>query len=161
VDGGNATYREPGQWGTSRRAKSRPSPLTVDGAIATRVIGEQFGRCGMLDELARFRIADGRLVDVSAPSPTGLQDELLACLDTAPRSRRVGELAIGCNTALDRLIGGSSRTRGSGRPRRVRRSLPRETGADGSCVTHVDVVAEGCTITVDGHRIMEEGRFLV
>jgi leucyl aminopeptidase (aminopeptidase T) len=38
---------------------------------------------------------------------------------------------------------------------------PRETGAGWSCPTHVDVVASGCTITVDGTRIMEDGVFLV
>jgi leucyl aminopeptidase (aminopeptidase T) len=160
--GGNAIYREPGQWGNLPAGEVATSPLTVDGIFATRVIGEQFSRYGMLDEPAVFRIADGRLVDVSAPSPADLREELLAYLDTEPCSRRVGEFAIGCNTALDRLIGELLQDEkfpgvhiAFGDP------YPRETGADWSCVTHVDIVAEGCTITVDGRPIMKAGTFSI
>jgi leucyl aminopeptidase (aminopeptidase T) len=160
--GGNPIYREPGQWGNLPAGEVATSPLTVDGVIATRVIGEQFSRYGMLDEPARFTVADGRLVDVSAPSPAPLRAELLDYLDTEPCSRRVGEFAIGCNTALDQLIGELLQDEkfpgvhiAFGDP------YPRETGADWSCVTHVDVVAEGCTITVDGRPIMEGGFFTV
>jgi leucyl aminopeptidase (aminopeptidase T) len=160
--GGNAIYREPGQWGNLPAGEVATSPLTVAGVIATRVIGEQFGRYGMLDEPARFTIRDGLVVGVDAPSPAGLQDELLAYLGAAPCSRRVGEFAIGCNTALDQLIGELLQDEkfpgvhiAFGDP------YPRETGADWSCPTHVDVVASGCTITVDGTRIMEDGVFLV
>jgi leucyl aminopeptidase (aminopeptidase T) len=160
--GGNAIYREPGQWGNLPAGEVATSPLTIDGVIATRVIGEQFGRYGMLDEPARFTIEGGEVVGVDAPSPAGLQEELLAYLDGAPCSRRVGEFAIGCNTALEHLIGELLQDEkfpgvhiAFGDP------YTRETGADWSCPTHVDVVASGCTITVDGRRIMEDGVFLV
>jgi leucyl aminopeptidase (aminopeptidase T) len=160
--GGNAIYREPGQWGNLPAGEVATSPLTVDGVIATKVIGEQFGRYGMLDEPARFTISDGQVVGVDAPSPAGLEDELLAYLDGSPCSRRVGEFAIGCNTALEHLIGELLQDEkfpgvhiAFGDP------YPRETGADWSCPTHVDVVASGCTITVDGACIMDDGVFLV
>jgi len=160
--GGNAIYREPGQWGNLPAGEVATSPLTVDGVIGTRVIGEQFGQYGMLDEPARFTIRDGLVVGVDAPSPAGLQDELLTYLGAAPCSRRVGEFAIGCNTALTHLIGELLQDEkfpgvhiAFGDP------YPRETGADWSCPTHVDVVASGCTIIVDGTCIMEDGVFLV
>jgi aminopeptidase len=160
--GGNAIYRAPGQWGNLPAGEVATSPLTVDGVFVSRVIGEHFSRYGMLEEPARFEIADGRLVLASAPSPAGLEDELLAYLHTEPCSSRVGEFAIGCNTALDSLIGELLQDEkfpgvhiAFGDP------YPRETGADWSCVTHVDIVAEGCTIKVDGQPIMEGGKFVV
>ena len=36
-----------------------------------------------------------------------------------------------------------------------------ETGADWDCPTHVDVLASHATVSVDGRRIMEDGRILV
>ena len=160
--GGNAIYREPGQWGNLPAGEVATSPLTVDGVIATRVIGDQFGRYGLLSEPARFFIREGRVVEVTAPSPDGLEQELLAYLDQEPCSRRVGEFAIGCNTALKQLTGNLLQDEkfpgvhvGIGDP------YARETGADWSCVTHVDVVASGCTVNVDGACIMSDGAFLV
>jgi leucyl aminopeptidase (aminopeptidase T) len=160
--GGNAIYREPGQWGNLPAGEVATSPLSVEGVIATKVLGDQFGRYGMLAKPARFVIRDTRAVEVDAPSPAGLEEELLAYLDQHPCSRRVGEFAIGCNTALTRLIGHLLQDEkfpgvhvAFGDP------YARETGADWSCPTHVDVVASGCTLIVDGTCIMRDGAFLV
>jgi leucyl aminopeptidase (aminopeptidase T) len=158
--GGNAIYREPGRWGNLPAGEVATSPLTVDGVIATRVLGDRFGRYGLLEEPVRFVISDAVVAEVDAPRPVGLERELLTYLDQAPCSRRVGEFAIGCNTALTRLTGDLLQDEkfpgvhlGFGDP------YARETGADWSCVTHMDVVASDCTIDVDGLRIMEDGVF--
>jgi leucyl aminopeptidase (aminopeptidase T) len=160
--GGNAIYREPGQWGNLPAGEVATSPLTVDGVIATRVLGDRFGRYGLLEEPVRFTISDAVVTEVDAPSPAGLEGELLAYLDQAPCSRRVGEFAVGCNTALTRLTGDLLQDEkfpgvhlGFGDP------YARETGASWSCTTHMDVVASECTIDVDGLRIMEGGVFQI
>jgi aminopeptidase len=50
----------------------------------------------------RLRFSEGRVVDASAE--TG-EDYLLETLDTDEGARRIGELGVGCNPAIDRYLG--------------------------------------------------------
>lgn len=160
--GGNAIYREPGRWGNLPAGEVATSPLTVDGVFASRVLGDRFGRYGLLDEPVSIRLRDGRFETLEAPSPPGLYEELYAFLTRSDCSGRVGEFAIGCNTSLEELCGDLLQDEkfpgvhiGFGDP------YPRETGASWSCDSHMDVVASNCTVVVDGVTIMSCGRFVL
>jgi aminopeptidase len=158
--GGNAIYREPGRWGNLPAGEVGTSPLTVDGVFATRVLGDVFGRYGLLDEPVRFHVKHGRFTELEAPP--GLAEELTEFLTQTDCAGRVGEFAIGCNTSLTELCGDLLQDEkfpgvhiAFGDP------YPRETGATWSCDSHMDVVGSDCTVTVDGITIMSDGRFLL
>lgn len=79
-----------------------------------------------------------------------------------PNSSRVGEFAIGTNVGLTRIIGNFLQDEkfpgvhvAFGDP------YGHGTGADWTAPSHVDVLASHATVAVDGHRLMENGRFLI
>jgi leucyl aminopeptidase (aminopeptidase T) len=89
-----------------------------------------------------------------------LRDEFWAYLHEDPQGTRVGEFAIGTNIALTALSGNLLQDEkipgvhlAFGNP------YPSLTGADWSASTHVDLVAPGGRIVVDGETIMDGGRF--
>ncbi len=110
----------------------------------------------------RFRFQDGKVVDASAEQG---EEFLLEMLDTDDGARRLGELGIGTNFGiatgtkeilLDEKIGGTIHLA-------VGMSYP-ETGGENSSAVHWDMVCDlrrGGSITVDGHELQRDGRFVV
>jgi aminopeptidase len=110
----------------------------------------------------RFRFESGRIVDASAERG---EDFLIEMLDTDEGSRRLGELGIGTNYAIDRgtrdvlldeKIGGTVHLA-------VGKSYP-ETGGTNDSAVHYDMVCDlrqGGRLTADGELLSEDGRFVV
>jgi aminopeptidase len=110
----------------------------------------------------RLRFEAGKVVDASAERGEAYLTELL---DTDPGARRLGELGIGTNYAIDRgtrevlldeKIGGTVHLA-------VGRSYPESGGTNESAV-HTDLVCDlrrGGKIVVDGETLQEDGRFVV
>ncbi len=110
----------------------------------------------------RLRFEAGKVVDASAERG---EEFLVELLDTDPGARRLGELGIGTNYAIDRgtrevlldeKIGGTVHLA-------VGRSYPESGGVNESAV-HTDLVCDlrqGGRITVDGETMQEDGRFVV
>jgi aminopeptidase len=110
----------------------------------------------------RLRFDAGRIVDASAERG---EDFLVQMLDTDDGSRRLGELGIGTNYAIDRgtrdvlldeKIGGTVHLA-------VGKSYP-ETGGVNESAVHYDMVCDlrrGGKLTVDGDVLEENGRFVV
>jgi aminopeptidase len=110
----------------------------------------------------RLRFDSGKVVDASAERGEAYLIELL---DTDPGARRLGELGIGTNYAIDRgtrevlldeKIGGTVHLA-------VGRSYPESGGTNESAV-HTDLVCDlrqGGKIVVDGETLQEDGRFVV
>jgi aminopeptidase len=110
----------------------------------------------------RLRFEAGRVVDASAERG---EEFLLKLLDTDDGARRLGELGIGTNYAIDRgtrevlldeKIGGTVHMA-------VGASYPESGGTNESAV-HTDLVCDlrlGGRIEVDGEVMQEDGRFVV
>jgi aminopeptidase len=110
----------------------------------------------------RLRFESGRIVDASAERG---EEYLVKLLDTDDGARRLGELGIGTNYAIDRgtrevlldeKIGGTVHMA-------VGASYPESGGTNESAV-HTDLVCDlrlGGTIEVDGETMQEDGKFVV
>jgi aminopeptidase len=110
----------------------------------------------------KLRFESGKVVDAAAEQG---EEYLISLLDTDEGARRLGELGIGTNYAIDRgtrnvlldeKIGGTVHMAvGAGYP---------ECGGDNQSAVHTDLVCDlrrGGRIEVDGEPFQEDGRFLV
>jgi len=110
----------------------------------------------------RLRFEAGKVVDASAERG---EEFLVELLDTDPGARRLGELGIGTNYAIDRgtrevlldeKLGGTVHMA-------VGRSYP-ESGGENESAVHTDLVCDlrlGGRIEVDGTVMQEDGKFVV
>jgi aminopeptidase len=110
----------------------------------------------------RLRFESGKVVDAGAERG---EEFLIELLDTDPGARRLGELGIGTNYAIDRgtrevlldeKIGGTVHMA-------VGRSYPESGGVNESAV-HTDLVCDlrlGGKLEVDGEVMQEDGKFVV
>jgi len=115
----------------------------------------------MLSPPLRIVIRAGRVASLET-SNAQLESEFREYLGQHPNSNRAGEFAIGTNVGLTRIIGNFLQDEkfpgvhiAFGDPYGF------ETGADWQAPSHVDALASHATVTVDGRRIMENGRFLI
>ena len=110
----------------------------------------------------RLRFEDGRAVEAEAEKN---QDHLMALLDSDEGARRVGEFGVGTNDQIkiftknmlfDEKIGGTIHLA-------LGTSFPEAGGVNKSAI-HWDLLCdmrEGGTITIDGKRVYEAGRFVI
>jgi leucyl aminopeptidase (aminopeptidase T) len=155
-------YHEPGTWGNLPEGETFTCPASLDGILGGEVLGDHFSeKYGILAHPARFEVEKGRVRRVDAQHEE-LQRELETYLAQHENSNRAGEFAIGTNIGLDGLTGNLLQDE----------KLPgvhvafgdpygRETGADWTCTSHMDVVATRSTIKVDGEYLMKEGKFVI
>ena len=154
-------YRRQGTWGNLPEGEVFTSPARVDGVLTVDELGDYFSeQYGVLSEPVTFRIEDSIAVEITSEN-TALANELAGYLDSSENGRRVGEFAIGTNTALTRLVGNLLQDEkypgvhvAFGNP------YPDETGATWRASVHVDTIPTGCDIDVDGQPLMRAGRFL-
>ena len=154
-------YRRQGTWGNLPEGEVFTSPARVDGVLTVDELGDYFSeQYGVLSEPVTFRIEDSIAVEITSEN-TALANELAGYLDSSENGRRVGEFAIGTNTALTRLVGNLLQDEkypgihvAFGNP------YPDETGATWRASVHVDTIPTDCDIDVDGEPLMRAGRFL-
>jgi leucyl aminopeptidase (aminopeptidase T) len=156
-------YHEQGRWGNLPEGEVFTAPAEIEGLLVGQEMGDHFAAdYGLFEEPVRIRISGGRAVGVEMAGFPHLEAEIKAYLGQSPNSNRVGEFAIGTNTGLTKIVGNFLQDEkfpgvhvAFGDP------YGHETGADWSAPSHVDVLASGATVLVDGRKIMEGGRFLV
>jgi leucyl aminopeptidase (aminopeptidase T) len=155
-------YWEQGRWGNLPEGETFTCPQSVDGLLAAEEMGDWFTpKYGMISPPLRLVIKGSRLVSVETPDRQ-LADDVREYMAQHPNSSRVGEFAIGTNVGLKRIVGNFLQDEkfpgvhiAFGDPYAF------ETGADWNAPSHVDALASHATITVDGARLMENGRFLL
>ena len=154
-------YRRQGTWGNLPEGEVFTSPARVDGLLTVDELGDYFSeQYGVLPQPVTFRIEDSIAVEITSEN-TALANELAGYLDSSENGRRVGEFAIGTNTALTRLVGNLLQDEkypgvhvAFGNP------YPDETGATWRASVHVDTIPTDCDIDVDGRPLMRAGRFI-
>lgn len=155
-------FWEQGRWGNLPEGETFTCPQSVDGVLAAEEFGDWFAeKYRVLSPPVRIVIKRGRVASVET-SNQHLGAEFRAYLAQHPCSNRVGEFAIGTNVGLTRIVGNFLQDEkfpgvhiAFGDPYAF------ETKADWDCPSHVDALASHATVTVDGRKIMENGRFLV
>ena len=152
------------KWGNLPGGEIFTSPERVDGIfVVDGVVGdylcEKYG--DLRDTPLRIVIENSRIVSCECEN-TKLLEEFNRYCSTDENSNRVGEFAIGTNTALSGVIGHILQDEklpgvhiAFGHP------YSEHTGAAWKSTTHIDVVGRDFDIFIEGRQIMRLGSFML
>jgi aminopeptidase len=154
----------PEKWGNLPGGEIFTAPANTNGTfIVDGVVGDYLcSKYGDLhDTPLTIEVKDNRIVDLHCDHKELLED-FRAYTSTDENSNRVGEFAIGTNTALTHVIGNILQDEkipgvhiAFGHP------YAEHTGAKWVSKTHIDCVGRDFDIWFDGKQIMKRGKFLV
>ncbi|MEY2486000.1 MAG: aminopeptidase [Verrucomicrobiota bacterium] len=154
----------PEKWGNLPGGEIFTAPANTNGRfVVDGVVGDYLcAKYGDLhDAPLTIDVRDNRIVGLACDH-TGLLDEFRAYTSTDENSNRVGEFAIGTNTACTQVIGNILQDEkipgvhiAFGHP------YSEHTGADWKSKTHIDCVGRDFDIWFDGEQVMAQGKFLV
>jgi aminopeptidase len=152
------------KWGNLPGGETFTTPGEVNGTfIIDGVVGDYLcAKYGSLkDEPLTIQIVGNRLTEAHSINKE-LRDEFWNYCHTDENSDRVGEFAIGTNTACKDVIGNILQDEkipgihiAFGNP------YGAHTGAEWYSATHIDVVGREFSIWIDDRQIMEHGKFLI
>ena len=152
------------KWGNLPGGEIFTSPMNTNGVfIVDGVVGDYLcERYGDLeDNPLTIEVENNRIVDLRSENKD-LRDEFRAYTSTDENSNRVGEFAIGTNTACTHVIGNILQDEkipgvhiAFGHP------YAEHTGAKWVSKTHIDCVGRDFDIWFDGEQVMACGQFLV
>jgi aminopeptidase len=154
----------PEKWGNLPGGEIFTAPLNTNGTfVVDGVVGDYLcAKYGDLrDTPITIQVRDNRIVDLACEHEE-LLEEFRAYTSTDENSNRVGEFAIGTNTACTHVIGNILQDEkipgvhiAFGHP------YAEHTGANWSSKTHIDCVGRDFDIWFDGEQVMGGGKFLV
>jgi aminopeptidase len=154
----------PEKWGNLPGGEIFTSPANTNGTfVVDGVVGDYLcQKYGDLhDAPLTIEVKNNRIVDLRCDHKE-LLEEFREYTSTDENSNRVGEFAIGTNTACTRVIGNILQDEkipgvhiAFGHP------YAEHTGADWKSKTHIDCVGRDFDIWFDGEQVMERGKFLV
>jgi aminopeptidase len=152
------------KWGNLPGGEILTSPLNTQGVfVVDGVVGDYLcARYGDLKETPlTIEVENNRIRSVKSENKD-LRDEFRAYTQTDENSNRVGEFAIGTNTACTHVTGHILQDEkipgihiAFGDP------YGEHTGARWSSKTHIDCVGRDFDVWFDGKQVMRAGRFLV
>jgi aminopeptidase len=132
--------------------------FVVDGVVGDYLC-ERFG--DLKGDPLTIEVENNRIVNLRSENKD-LRDEFRAYTSTDENSNRVGEFAIGTNTACTHVIGNILQDEkipgvhiAFGHP------YAEHTGANWASKTHIDCVGRDFDIWFDGDQVMKGGKFLV
>jgi aminopeptidase len=152
------------KWGNLPGGEIFTSPANSNGTfVVDGVVGDylcqKYG--DLRDTPLTIDVKNNRIVDLRCEHKALLKD-FRAYTSTDENSNRVGEFAIGTNTACTRVIGNILQDEkipgvhiAFGHP------YAEHTGADWKSRTHIDCVGRDFDIWFDGEQVMKSGKFLV
>ena len=152
------------KWGNLPGGEIFTSPANTNGIfVVDGVVGDYL--CERYGDLRSnpltIEVKNNRIVDLQCDNKELLED-FRAYTSTDENSNRVGEFAIGTNTACTHVIGNILQDEkipgihiAFGHP------YAYHTGANWSSETHIDCVGRDFDIWFDGEKVMERGKFLV
>ena len=154
----------PDKWGNLPGGEIFTAPANTNGIfVVDGVVGDYLcSKYGDLwDTPLRIEVRDNRIVDLRCDNKE-LLEEFRAYTSMDENSNRVGEFAIGTNTACTHVIGNILQDEkipgihvAFGHP------YAEHTGADWKSKTHIDCVGRDFDIWFDGEQVMRDGKFLV
>ena len=154
----------PEKWGNLPGGEIFTSPANTNGTfVVDGVVGDYLcQKYGDLhDAPLTIEVKNNRIVDLRCDHKE-LLDDFRAYTSTDENSNRVGEFAIGTNTACTHVIGNILQDEkipgvhiAFGHP------YAEHTGANWISKTHIDCVGRDFDIWFDGEQVMRAGKFLV
>lgn len=138
-------------------------PTSVDGTfVVDGTVGDHFGeKYGVLDKTPMTLTIAGGYLQTATCANKQLEAEFWEYCHRLPGSNRIGEFAIGTNLAVFEFTGNLLQDEkmpgvhiAFGDP------YGSQTGADWSCLTHVDVITRSCDIWIDAEQVMQHGIFV-
>src|SRR4051812_19333863 len=154
----------PDKWGNLPGGEIFTCPKTTNGRfVVDGVVGDYL--CAKYGDIGRtpltIDVKDDRIVDLQCDDEE-LLEEFRAYTSKDANSNRVGEFAIGTNTACTHVIGNILQDEkipgvhiAFGHP------YAEHTGADWKSKTHIDCVGRDFDIWFDNEQVMRSGKFLV
>jgi aminopeptidase len=152
------------KWGNLPGGEIFTAPLNTNGTfLVDGVVGDYLcAKYGDLhDTPITIQVRDNRILDLACDHEE-LLEEFRAYTSMDENSNRVGEFAIGTNTACTHVIGNILQDEkipgvhiAFGHP------YAEHTGADWSSKTHIDCVGRDFDIWFDDEQVMRGGKFLV
>jgi leucyl aminopeptidase (aminopeptidase T) len=152
------------KWGNLPGGEIFTAPLIVDGRfVVDGVVGDYL--CRKYGDLRAtpmiIDLVDGRIVALECPHPE-LLAEFEAYVHTDENSHRVGEFALGTNTAVHDVIGNILQDEKiPGVHMAFGHPYSSHTGADWASITHIDCVGRQSDVWMDGDQVMAAGRYLI
>jgi len=153
----------PEKWGNLPGGEIFTAPANTNGTfVVDGVVGDYLCRKygDLRDNPITIQIRDNRIIDLTCENKE-LLEEFRAYTHTDENSNRVGEFAIGTNTACTHVIGNILQDEkipgihiAFGHP------YAEHTGADWKSKTHIDCVGRDFDIWFDDEQIMRAGKFL-
>ena len=153
----------PEKWGNLPGGEIFTSPKNTNGTfVVDGVVGDYLcSKYGDLrDAPLTIEVIDNRIVDLRCENKE-LLEEFRGYTSADENSNRVGEFAIGTNTACTRVIGNILQDEkipgvhiAFGHP------YAEHTGANWASKTHIDCVGRDFDIWFDGEQVMRAGKFL-
>ena len=154
----------PEKWGNLPGGEIFTAPANTNGTfVVDGVVGDYLcNKYGDLhDTPLTIEVKNNRIVDLACDDKELLED-FRAYTSTDENSNRVGEFAIGTNTACTHVIGNILQDEkipgvhiAFGHP------YAEHTGANWVSKTHIDCVGRDFDIWFDGKQVMERGKFLL
>lgn len=155
---------KPKHWDNLPGGEVFTCPQNVDGTvIVDGVLGDYMSeKYGLIeDNPITLAIKDGYITSVICSNKT-IEDDVKKYFAQAENSNRIGEIGIGTNTGVTKLIGNLLQDEkfpgvhiAAGYPH------PEKTGATWTVKSHFDMVIQKTNIEVDGTVIMKEGKYLI
>jgi len=152
------------KWGNLPGGEIFTAPMNTNGIfVVDGVVGDYLcERYGDLEgNPLTIEVENNRIVDLRSENED-LRDEFRAYTSTDENSNRVGEFAIGTNTACTHVICNILQDEkipgvhiAFGHP------YSEHTGANWASKTHIDCVGRDFDIWFDGEQVMKAGKFLV
>ena len=154
----------PDEWGNLPGGEIFTAPYNLNGRfVVDGVVGDYL--CQRYGDLKEFpltiEILNNRIKELHCENQE-LLEEFTAYTMSDENSSRVGEFAIGTNTAVKNIIGNILQDEklpgvhiAFGHP------APEHTGADWTSSTHIDCVGREFDIWMDDDKVMENGKFLI
>jgi leucyl aminopeptidase (aminopeptidase T) len=152
------------KWGNLPGGEIFTAPQTVDGrfvvdGVVGDYLGPKYGDIGATP--LTIDVVDGRIAALECAN-RALLDEFRAYTTTDVNSNRVGEFALGTNTAVRDVCGNILQDEKiPGVHMAFGHPYAQHTGADWASTTHIDCVGRHFDIWMDGEQVMRDGVYLV
>jgi leucyl aminopeptidase (aminopeptidase T) len=152
------------KWGNLPGGEIFTAPQTVDGrfvvdGVVGDYLGPKYGDIGTTP--LTIDVVDGRIVALECAN-RALLEEFRAYTTTDANSNRVGEFALGTNTAVRDVCGNILQDEKiPGVHMAFGHPYAQHTGADWASTTHIDCVGRHFDIWMDGEQVMRDGVYLV
>jgi aminopeptidase len=152
------------KWGNLPGGEIFTSPINSNGTfVVDGVVGDYL--CERHGDLKpnplTIEVANNRIVDLRCENKQ-LLEEFRAYTSTDENSNRVGEFAVGTNTACTRIIGHILQDeKNPGVHIAFGHPYAKHTGANWTSETHIDCVGRDFDIWFDHEQLMRAGKFLV